>query len=96
MKDNGNYFPGKGCQCSAWNSSECSCGVDWTDPRVYELQAKIAELETYIDIHLQGHQFIRGQIKGINDVFDYLDTYVSSVAETLQVLEGKLKEKDDG
>ena len=37
-----NYVPGHGCQCEAWNESECGCrGVDWTPREVYELRAKL-------------------------------------------------------
>lgn len=32
------YFAGKGCTCAARSESECACGVDWTDPEVYELR----------------------------------------------------------
>lgn len=34
------YVPGHGCQCEAWNESECGCtGVDWTPREVYRLRA---------------------------------------------------------
>jgi hypothetical protein len=39
------YWEGKGCTCSAWNSDECGCNADWTDPEVYELRDRVAELE---------------------------------------------------
>jgi hypothetical protein len=46
------YYEGKGCKCHAHGEHECVCGVDWTDPEVYELRkenkdlrARIAELE---------------------------------------------------
>ena len=39
------YFAGKGCTCCAYGESECGCGVDWTDPEVYELQAKVDKYE---------------------------------------------------
>jgi len=32
------YYPGKGCSCYAHSENECACGVDWTDPEVYELR----------------------------------------------------------
>ena len=35
---NEDYIPGEGCTCSAWNESECGCGVDWTPREVYELR----------------------------------------------------------
>jgi hypothetical protein len=37
-----NYFPGKGCMCSASSEWECACDyVDWTPREVYELRAKL-------------------------------------------------------
>ena len=39
------YFPGKGCSCSAWDSSECCCDVDWTDPEVSELRKEVEQLK---------------------------------------------------
>ena len=41
----GAYYAGKGCECSARSRSECGCDVDWTDPRIYELQAEVEELK---------------------------------------------------
>ena len=35
------YYPGKGCECNAWSKTECACGVDWTDSKVYELREKL-------------------------------------------------------
>ena len=35
---NEDYIPGEDCTCSAWNESECGCGVDWTPREVYELR----------------------------------------------------------
>jgi len=32
------YYSGKGCQCCAKSEIECCCDVDWTDPRIYELE----------------------------------------------------------
>jgi len=37
------YYAGKGCQCCAKSEIECSCNVDWTDPRIYDLQKKLKE-----------------------------------------------------
>ena len=31
---------GKGCICSAWNSSECACDADWTPQEVYDLRGE--------------------------------------------------------
>jgi len=35
---------GEGCDCAAWSESECGCGVDWTDQRVYDLQDEVTAL----------------------------------------------------
>ena len=45
MKDR--YYPGKGCKCYAHSESECACGVDWTDPEVYELREQVKELKKW-------------------------------------------------
>jgi hypothetical protein len=42
---NQDYTPGEGCQCSAYNESECGCDVDWTPKEVYELKATIVDME---------------------------------------------------
>ena len=39
------YYAGKGCRCSAQHEGECGCEVDWTDPQVYKLQAKLKRYE---------------------------------------------------
>jgi hypothetical protein len=39
------HYAGQGCKCCAQSESECNCDVDWTDPEVYELRAKVVELE---------------------------------------------------
>jgi hypothetical protein len=39
------YYAGKGCECSAHNRSECGCDVDWTDPRIYQLEAEADRLK---------------------------------------------------
>ena len=44
-----NYYAGKGCECSARNRSECGCDVDWTDPRIYALEAEVEELKHWKD-----------------------------------------------
>ena len=45
---NDQYIPGDGCECGAWNESECGCGVDWTPKRQKELEAEVAELQAKI------------------------------------------------
>ena len=44
-----NYYAGKGCQCSAHDQSECGCDVDWTDARIYKLQAEVESLKKQLD-----------------------------------------------
>jgi len=44
------YCPGKGCLCGAGRADDCVCdGVDWTPHEVYELRARIKELESSRD-----------------------------------------------
>jgi len=47
------YYAGKGCKCNAWSYSECACDADWTDPRVYELQAENEKLNQERDALLK-------------------------------------------
>ena len=59
------YYAGKGCECSAHNRSECGCDVDWTDPRIYELQAEVERLKANL----------RRAVKiAVNLSYDYIDT----------------------
>jgi hypothetical protein len=38
---------GKGCKCGAYGSCECGCpDVDWTPQEVYDLRARVKELES--------------------------------------------------
>ena len=43
-KDWRTHYSGKGCQCAAYDRSECGCGADWTDPEIYRLRNTINEL----------------------------------------------------
>jgi len=43
------YYAGKGCRCGAWSSSECACDVDWTDPKIYELEQQLTTLQSKLD-----------------------------------------------
>lgn len=42
------YYPGKGCNCAAWNEGECGCNADWTPKEIYELRAEVAALKAEI------------------------------------------------
>lgn len=44
------YFAGIDCKCGVWSSNECGCDADWTDPVVYELRAKIRQIEALINL----------------------------------------------
>lgn len=35
---------GKGCNCGAYDQSECACDVDWTPQEVYDLRAEVENL----------------------------------------------------
>ena len=41
------YYAGKGCTCAPWRRY-CCCGMDWADPEIYRMQAKIDALEALI------------------------------------------------
>lgn len=43
------YYAGQGCTCYARAGCYCSCGVDWTDPKIYEQANRITELEQQRD-----------------------------------------------
>jgi hypothetical protein len=49
------YYEGKGCKCCAQSESECVCEVDWTDPEVYRLRARVDELEEFISLAFKAH-----------------------------------------
>ena len=40
---------GEDCVCAAYSESECGCGADWTSSEVYELRARIVELEKELE-----------------------------------------------
>lgn len=37
------------CSCGAYAESECACGADWTPSRVYELEARLAQVTSHRD-----------------------------------------------
>ena len=41
---------GRECHCAAHSENECACGVDWTPDEVYELRARVSELEVEKDM----------------------------------------------
>ena len=41
---------GRECHCAAHSENECACGADWTPDEVYELRARIKELEVEKDM----------------------------------------------
>ena len=45
------YIPGRGCECSAYNSYECGCDVDWTPTLQLELQWKIGFLKNILNLN---------------------------------------------
>lgn len=55
-KEKDEYYAGKGCQCSAYYEGECACDADWTDPRVYELEQKLAEVKSQVQ---KAHYLLR-------------------------------------
>ncbi len=82
------YYAGKGCECSARSRSECGCDVDWTDPRIYALEAEVKfwKAKAYEAEHQEGFheaevERLRGQLQQaieIAEVFESeLDEYHS-------------------
>jgi hypothetical protein len=55
MKNLEEYHPGQGCKCGAYAQFECSCDVDWTDPQVYALRARIRIAERILGCDLEKH-----------------------------------------
>ena len=41
---------GRECHCAAYSENECACGADWTPDEVYELRARVSELEAEKDM----------------------------------------------
>lgn len=60
------YYAGKGCKCAAHNWSECGCDVDWTDPRIYELEAELAELWARFDKQMQAE----AEVESLKDLLN--------------------------
>ena len=45
------YKPGEGCDCAARCEHECACHADWTESEVYELRARVKDLEKQISAY---------------------------------------------
>jgi len=52
---------GEDCVCAAYSESECGCGADWTSSEVYELRARIAELEKELEQVTEERDLIQSQ-----------------------------------
>ena len=72
------YFAGDKCNCAALSESECMCDADWTDPEIYELRAKVAELEARIldldEYNQSAMDMVRDQAECIVELYDELKT----------------------
>lgn len=44
------YVAGGGCTCAAYSESECCCDVDWTNPKIYELEDKLENYKELLDL----------------------------------------------
>jgi|GEM_PF-4642818 len=63
------YYEGKGCKCHAHGEHECVCGVDWTDPEVYELRKwKEAVIEELITWHIYSKEHENNPKKALHDL----------------------------
>jgi hypothetical protein len=54
---------GIGCKCSARDISECGCDADWTPQEVYDLRARIAELEGAYGALAVEHERLKDKLK---------------------------------
>ena len=57
---------GEDCVCAAHSEGECGCGADWTSSEVYELRARIAELEKELKRVTDERDLIQSQSNYIN------------------------------
>ena len=64
-KDWRTHYPGKGCQCAAYDRSECVCDADWTDPEIYRLRNTINELRQCVTT---GHESKADFIARVNAI----------------------------
>jgi hypothetical protein len=63
------YYPGKGCKCHAYGENECACGVDWTDPEVYELRKwKEAIIEELMSIGIYTEEWASDPEKALHNI----------------------------
>ena len=53
---------GIGCKCCAYNESECGCGIDWTPQEIYDLRARIAELEGVYGALAVEHEYLKDKL----------------------------------
>ena len=61
------YSPGDGCECGAWNESECGCGVDWTPTRQKELEADVAEQARLLGMSAEREAALQAKIERLQD-----------------------------
>ena len=61
------YIPGEGCECGAWNESECGCGVDWTPVRQKELEAEVAEQARLLGMSAEREAALQAKIERLQD-----------------------------
>ena len=78
---NQDYTPGKGCQCSAYNESECGCDVDWTPKEVYELKATIVDMEIRHSATMLHTQSIVSEANELREQRDRLEGELTEARE---------------
>lgn len=61
------YIPGEGCECGAWNKSECGCGADWTPKRQKELEAEVNEQARLLGMSGEREADLRAKIRRLQD-----------------------------
>jgi hypothetical protein len=85
---NQDYTPGEGCECSAYNESECGCDVDWTPREVYELRSMISDMEIRHAATMLHTQSIVDEANELREQRDRLATEVTEArAETIRTRE---------
>jgi len=84
------YTPGEGCQCSAYNESECGCDVDWTPKEVYELKATIVDMEIRHSATMLHTQSIVSEANELREQRDRLEGELTEAREQCSNLDDQV------
>jgi hypothetical protein len=86
------YYAGKGCKCCAQSDNECCCEVDWTDPEVYKLRARVSKLEAELVL---SHTAFNKAIETIGKQFSIVVNSEAKIAELEAELAQLTRENDN-